>query len=165
MGILLTSALALALPVSAGMTSAEPGRLAGRVLVPPSGGPTVQAVRAGDTAAPVASDGTFQIDAVPAGPANVAIETSGGIFILASPVLIAPGTTRRVQLALGGRQDSSAPQASEKDTKKKPASVWARPMAATAIIVGSAILVGVAIDDVLQNTKAAPSVSPSTPAN
>src|SRR4029079_3407793 len=119
MGMLLTSALALALSVSPGMTSAGPGRLAGRVLVPPGGHPVVQAVRAGDTAAPVASDGSFQIDAVPAGPAHVAIETAEGLFILASPVLIAPGTTRHVQLALGGRQDSSAPPATEKDTKKK----------------------------------------------
>jgi hypothetical protein len=165
MRILLTSALALALPVSAGMTTGTPGRLAGRVLVPPSGGPAVTAVWAGNISAPVARDGSFEIDALLPGPANVAIETSEGLFILASPVSIAPGTTRRVQLALGGRQDSSAPTTTEKDTKKKPAGVWARPMVATVIIVGSAVLVGVAIDDVLQNTNPAPAISPSTPAN
>jgi hypothetical protein len=113
----------------------------------------------------VAQDGSFEIDALRAGPAKVAIETSEGLFILASPVSIAPGTTRRVQLALGGRQDSSAPPATEKDTKKKPAGAWARPMVATMIIVGSAVLVGIAIDDVLQNTNPAPAISPSTPAN
>jgi hypothetical protein len=105
----------------------------------------------GAISAPVAADGSFRATGIPGGPSELAIETSEGLFVVATPVTIAPGTTRRVQLAYGGRQDSSAPPPQEKQKKKKSGGVWANPLTASLLIVGSAIVVGVTIDQLTQS--------------
>src|SRR5258705_841925 len=103
--------LASLLAVPRGARAGETGVLTGRVL--PSVDPRLTAkaktVWVGATSAPVAADGSFRVDGIPGGPAELAIETSEGLYVVAAPAAIAPGTTRRVQLAFGGRQDSSAP--------------------------------------------------------
>jgi len=117
----------------------------------------------GAVPAVVTRDGSFRADAIPAGPAELAIETSEGLYMVATPVAIAPGTTRHVQLAFGGRQDSSAPPPAEKEKKKKRGGIWAHPATATLIVIGSAIVVGFAVDE-LTNSDGHP-VSPSSPTN
>ena len=76
---------------------------------------------------------TFRATGIPEGLSELAIETSEGFFVVATPIAIAPGTTRRVQLAYGGRQDR------------------ANPLAASVIVVGSAIVLGFAIDELTQS--------------
>jgi hypothetical protein len=120
---------------------------------------TARNVWVGAKPAAVAADGSFRVDGIPAGPVELAIETSEGLYVVATPVAIAPGTTRNVQLAFGGRQDSSAPAPPEKEKTKKRGSVWTNPASATLIIVGTAIVVGFAVDEFLHD--AGVPVSPS----
>jgi len=149
--------------VPAGAPSVPTGALSGRVISGIGDRPAALAIWAGAKSTPVAPDGSFLLDGIPAGRAELAVQTAGGLYLVSSPVLIAPGTTRNVQLALSGRQDTSPPPAAEKEKKKKPGGVWANPTYATLIVVGSAIVVGVAVDQ-LTNSSSNP-VSPSTPGN
>ena len=153
--LVLASSFAVPLGALAGAT----GALTGRVLPPANGRLVAKNVWVGDKPAAVAADGSFSVAGIPAGPAELAIETSEGLYVVATPVAVAPGTTHRVQLAFGGRQDTSVPTPPEKDAKKKRGGIWANPTTATLIIIGSAIVVGAAIDQ-LTHTSGAPA-SPS----
>lgn len=144
-------ALASALVVPLGALAGETGILTGYVLPSVDIRLIARTVWVGAISAPVAADGSFRATGIPGGPSELAIETSEGLFVVATPVTIAPGTTRRVQLAYGGRQDSSAPPPQEKQKKKKSGGVWANPLTASLLIVGSAIVVGVTIDQLTQS--------------
>jgi hypothetical protein len=63
---------------------------------------------------------------------------------------------------MSGRQDSSAPAPAEKE-KKKRVGVWANPATATLIIIGSAIVVGFAVDQLTKPNEEP--VSQSAPTN
>ena len=143
--------LALALAAPPGAMAGETGVLAGSVIPGQTNAPMAKTVWVGAFAAPVAADGSFEATGVPAGLSELAIETSEGLYVVATPVAIAPGATRRVQLAYGGRQDSSAPKPSGNEKKKKGGGFWANPLSATLIIVGSAIVVGFAINQLTQS--------------
>ena len=146
-----TLALAAVLAVPPGALAGDTGILAGQVIPSTDSRLVATRVWVGPTPTAVAADGTFSASGVPAGATQLAIETPEGLFVVATPVLIAPGTTRRVQLAFGGRQDSSAPPPEEKEQKKKAGGVWSNPLYASLIVVGSAIVLGVAIDQLTQS--------------
>jgi len=155
----LTLALVSLLAMPPGAMAGETSVLEGRVLPSADARQVAKTVWVGAIPAAVAADGSFRATGVPAGPSELAIETSEGVYVVATPVSIAPGTTRRVQLAYGGRQDTSAPPPPENQKKKKSGGVWSNPLNATLIIVGSAIVLGVAIDQLTQSNSKP--VSPS----
>ena len=142
--------LALSLVVPTGARAEETGVLAGYVLPGTDRAAIATTVWVGAIPAPVAADGSFEATGIPAGQSELAIETSEGLYVVATPVAIAPGATRRVRLAFGGRQDSSARTQSGSE-KKKPGGFWANPLSATLIIVGSAIVVGLAINELTKS--------------
>jgi hypothetical protein len=159
----LISALVSTLLVRPGYSTVTTGSLAGRVLQG-EGRPVAAAVWVAPATAPeqplhaaVANDGTFAVDAVPAGTAQLAVETAQGLYVVATPVAIAPGVTRHLQLALG-RQDTSPPPGEKKP--KRSGGVWSNPLYATLIIVGAAIVVGVGISALTQ-----PNSHPASPSN
>lgn len=152
--------LASLLAVPRGALAGETGVLTGRVLPSTDGRLTAKNLWVGAKPTAVAADGSFRVEGIPGGPAELAIETSEGLYVVATPVTIAPGTTRRVQLAFGGRQDTSPPAPPEKEKTKKRGGIWANPASATLIIIGSAIVVGAAVDRIT-HTAGAPA-SPST---
>ena len=154
--LVLASVLALP-PVALG---GETGVLIGRVLPSVDSRVVARTVWVGTIPATVSADGSFRATGIPAGPSELAIETSEGLFVVATPVAIAPGTTRRIQLAYGGRQDSSTPAPPKNEKKKKRGGIWADPMKASLIIVGAAIVVGFAVDSLTNSTNVP--VSPST---
>ena len=143
--------LASVLVVPPVLAGGETGDLMGRVLPSVDTRLVAKTVWVGAFPARVSADGSFRATGIPAGPSELAIETSEGLFVVATPVAIAPGITRRIQLAYGGRQDTSAPPPPENDKKKKSGGIWANPLAASLIIVGSAIVVGFAIDQLTQS--------------
>jgi hypothetical protein len=156
--VVLVSAMIFPRPASASPAAA----LTGRVLPPPPGTPVATRVWIGPVAAPVAPDGTFRAEGLPAGPAELAIETPAGMYVVATPVTLAPGVNRSVQLAFGGRQDTSPPPPAENDKKKKKSGgAWANAGTATLIVIGSAIVVGIALDTLTKSSSTP--ASPSTP--
>jgi len=160
MRMTLSLVLASLLVVPSGVMAGETAILTGRVLPSADGRLVAKTVWVGAVPAAVAADGSFRVDGIPGGPAELAIETSEGLFVVATPVAIAPGQTRSLQLAFGGRQDSSTPAPPKNEKKKKRGGIWADPMKASLIIVGAAIVVGFAVDSLTNSTNVP--VSPST---
>jgi hypothetical protein len=167
----LIALIASMIATSEGPFAASTGSLSGRVL-PVADRPSATRVwiaPSGSTerplASPVLADGSFAIADVPAGTVGLAVETSEGLYAVHAPITIAPGTTRTLQLALGGRQDTSpVPPATEpkEKQKQKAASVWANPLYATLIVVGSALVIGVLISELTQPSDRPASPSTST---
>ncbi len=143
------------------------GAISGRILVA-NGGHAAKAVWLADAGGgsllrtiPVAPDGTFSTAPLAAGPVALAVLTDEGLYTVESPVTISPGTTRSLSIALRGREDTKPPK--EAAPKKKSLGVWNNPLFASLIVIGGAIVVGVAVDQLTnQNTKKTP-VSPSVP--
>ncbi len=151
MRVAMTVLLAISLIVPTGALAGDTGGLAGHVVPADDHAAVAKTVWVGKIPAPVAADGSFEATGVPAGQSELAIETSEGLYVVATPVAIAPGATHRVQLAYGGRQDSSPTPQSENEKKKKRGGFWANPLSATLIIVGSAIVVGFAINQLTES--------------
>ena len=157
MRMTLSLVLASLLVVPSGVMAGETAILTGRVLPSADGRLVAKTVWVGAVPAAVAADGSFRADGIPGGPTELAIETSEGLYVVATPVAIAPGTTRSLQLAFSGRQDSNAPPPPEKEKKKKRGGIWANPLTASLIIVGSAIVLGFAVDQLVKPNPASPS--------
>ena len=137
--------------------------LTGRVLPSADGRLTAKTVWVGAVPAPVAADGTFRVGGLPEGRTDLAVETSEGLYVVDTPLVLAPGTARSLQLALRGRQDTGTAKPPEKEKKRKHNGALDNPLTGTLIIVGSAIVLGVAIDQ-LTNSKN-PTASQSSPSN
>lgn len=153
----LATQLAAFTAVSAGST----GIVTGKILPGPASRPAATTVWIGALPTPVAADGSFRAAGVPAGLAHLAIETPAGVYVVASPVSVAPGATQSLQLAIAGGEDTSPAPAAETEKKKKKSGIWANPASATLIIIGSAIIVGVVIDQLVKSETVP--VSPSSP--
>jgi hypothetical protein len=149
MRLALPLVLASQLTAPSAVPAAKTGTLIGRVLPPSDDRPIAKAIWIDGVATPVGPDGRFRT-AVPEGPAEIVVETAAGLYVVPSPVTVAPGAVSSVQLALRAGEDTSAPAPAEKDKKKKPASVWTNPTYATLIIIGAAVVVGVAVDQLVK---------------
>jgi hypothetical protein len=167
--VLLVSTLIVP-PIS---TASSSGALEGRV-VSAKGNAAPTAVWAATAAHPqapqraaVGQNGSFRIDAVPAGTVELAVETAEGMYVVETPITIAPGATRQVQLALRGRQDTAPmnPETNPPPTPapyKKTGTLWDNPLTATLIVVGGAVVTGLIIDAIDDDTNT-PTASPSNP--
>lgn len=136
---LLAAAAALAVSAPA-PTAAASGSVRGSVEGPgihPDGGVAVRLLSA--DAAPVtaacAPDGSFSVDAVPAGTYHVAVQTPAGAFAAPVPVSIPPGGSRVLRLELR----PAAPLA-------PAATAWHNPWYSGMIVIGAAIVVGLAAE-------------------
>jgi hypothetical protein len=152
--ILAVALQAVSLPSLAG---SSPATLHGRVV---SGGAPMAGVKvhAGDprtgkiyTSAPAAEDGTFRVAALPASAYELAVETPRGLFVVANGLSLAAGQERTVQLALQEDPpppDAPAPSPEEVEAaqKRQRLGLWNNPLTATLIVVGAAVVVGFAVD-------------------
>jgi hypothetical protein len=169
LAVLLASTLIVP-PTSA---AAGSGILEGRVVTP-QGSAAPKAVWAATTVNPktplraaVDAQGAFRLDAVPAGSVELAVETSEGLYVVETPVTLAPGATRQVQLALKGRQGTTPKPPDNppppQPPPKKTGSLWDNPLTATLIVVGGAIVTGLIIDAVDDDNNNSNAASPSNP--
>ena len=111
--------------------------------------------------APTGADGTFTVRDLGAGTTRLALSTNDGSFAIATPVVLAPGQTRGVRVALKAKAEG------DDDKKKKggavPPSDGGKGMGAMiAVLVGfvaaGAVAIGQSGDD--GNN---PAASPSNP--
>ena len=157
--------------------SSVPAVLTGKVLRTGTGAPVQGAVVKlnhrieGKTYASPQADkaGTYSIPDLPAGTYDLAIETAGGVFVVNSPVSLAPGEKREASFSLqpkSGAADEPAaggsggkePAPEAKTTVKKTpwyASAWF----GAAVVVGSAVIVGVLLNSNDNNEPATASPS------
>lgn len=164
MRLALPLVLASQLTAPSAVPPGKTGTLIGRVLPPSDDRPIAKAVWIDGIATPVGPDGRFRAAGIPEGPAEIIVETSAGLYVVASPVTVAPGAASSLQLALRAGEDTSAPAPAEKEKKKQQASVWTNPTSATLIIIGAAIVVGVTVDQLVKpdEVEASPFVPPAS---
>jgi hypothetical protein len=166
--------LASTLIVPPASAAAGSGILEGRVVVP-QGSAAPKAVWAATAVnaktpqrATIDEKGAFHLDAVPAGSVELAVETAEGLYVVDTPVTIAPGATRQVQLAVRGRQGTTPaaptnPPPPQPPPKKPKGGLWDNPLTATLVIVGGAIVTGLIIDAVEGDSNDQSAASPSNP--
>jgi hypothetical protein len=131
--------------------ASSPSTLSGRVLAQngadPRAGVVVTLIEPASERAyrssPTDADGTFTIDAAPAGSYELVVEAPEGAFLAASSLQLAPGVNRPLSLALKpGKQDqppAETPPAA--GSKKEGIPTWAKWVIAGGIIVGGAIII------------------------
>jgi len=124
---LVASALVVALAGAGSVSFAAPPTaiLTGSVLGAQANAPLVgatvvvtDAAGAALTSSPTAADGSFTVTGVPAGRQKLTIATEGGSFDVVTPIVLAPGETKSVRVALRRAGD-----ADDKD-KKKGGGYW-----------------------------------------
>lgn len=155
--------LAAPAPAWAAASAAIDGRV---VAAPPGAKASAVFLATSDDAVrrvPVAGDGTFSAGSVPAGRVDLAVQTEAGLYAVATPIVLAPGERHTVRLALRGGQDTNPPAAQPPAKKRKRrAGVWRNPLTASLVVIGAAIVVGVAVDQISTSGKT-PTASASRP--
>jgi Carboxypeptidase regulatory-like domain len=110
-------------------------------------------------AAKTAADGSFKVDAVPAGVRTIGVETPEGAFDVATPITLAPGEIKGVQLAVRQAKDDD-----DDDKKAAAGGPSGGAMAAMIVtIVGFAVMGGLAIDSMGDDDPTTVPASPSNP--
>ena len=98
------------------------------------------------SSAPTGNDGGFALDNLPASTYEFAVESSGGLYVVATPLALEPGETKALNLAV-----AKAAPASESATPRPPRGtpgIWDNPKLAALIVIGLAIVVGFAVDEI-----------------
>ena len=120
--ILVVALTGFAAPVVAAPTPATlTGTVLGNDVRTPLAGVTVVVTDAAGlslNSAPTGADGTFAIPNVAPGTTRITLSTADGSFPIGTPVVLAPGQTRGVRVALKAKQESD-----EEEKKKKAAAV------------------------------------------
>jgi hypothetical protein len=111
---------------------------------------------------PLDAHGRFDFQGLSEGAWNLAVQTPAGLHVATAPVVVRAGESRAVLLTLApGVSAPQSPAAKRRLADKM--SWWNNPLTATLIVVGAAVVVGVAVDQWTDD--GSPSASPSSPAS
>lgn len=151
---LIVSVQSLALPAAAG---AAPASLSGALVRAADQTPLVGAkLHVGNpetgaivTSSPTDAKGAFAVEGLSPAVYELAVETNGGLYVVTTPVRLAPGQARTLSVAIA----STAAQVEDDDDDKPGAaaaptktSLWENPLTAALIVLGAAIVVGFVVD-------------------
>lgn len=152
---LILSVQAFLVPAFAGTATSS---LTGRVVLAGGHAPIgTGKVHVGDprtgqiATANLSREGTFTVAGLAPGTYELAVETAGVMNVAANPVQLGPDQNKAVQIAVDPKMAQTEPMPSDpaqeqKKQKQSGTSFWNNPLAATAIVVVSAVVVGLAID-------------------
>jgi hypothetical protein len=112
--------------------------------------------------APLDAHGRFDFPALSEGAWNLAVQTPAGLHVATTPVVVRGGESRAVLLTLAPGASTPANRAAKRARADKM-SWWNNPLTATLIVVGAAVVVGVAVEQWTEDDSS--SASPSTPAS
>jgi len=154
--VLIVSVPGLALPAWAGPA---PASLSGALVRAVDQSPLVGAkLHVGNpetgailTSAPTDPQGAFAIEGLAPATYELAVEMNGGLYVVTTPVRLAPGQARTLSVAIA----SAATPEGEDDDDDKPGaaaapaklSLWENPLTAALIVLGAAIVVGYVVDE------------------
>ena len=148
--------------------AADEAIFAGSVMQADSKAPIAQAtVHVGDPATGeiysstvTGDDGSFSIEGVPAATYQVAIEQGDQLYVIDTPVELAPGVTRNATVMVGEGVSPSPATASAGAVAST--GIWGSPVFAALIVIGGAFLLGIAIDEAIDDDDpATPTTSPT----
>ena len=113
------------------------------------------------SSAPASDDGSFVLDELPAATYELAVESDGGLYIVGTPLTLAPGTAQTLNLAVSRQPLTNHEEEEGDDDNPGKFKLWDNPLMATLIIVGIVGVVGLLLGD--GDSKGAPVVSGSMP--
>jgi hypothetical protein len=90
-------------------------------------------------------EGGFTLDGLPAAEYRVAVESEGGLYVVGTPVRLAPGQARSLQLAINPQ--TGPPTTQENDDDRGGGGFWRNPLTATLTVLGIAVALGFLIDE------------------
>ena len=166
--------LAPIFPAQAGPTARLTGVVrAGAERAPVAGARVVAADRVTGRVTPspvTAEGGAFTLPDLAPGSYEIAVQSGGGLFLVREPVQLAPGATRVVDITVGAPpagapapNAADTPPATEDDSLKKGAAgLWDNPLTASLLVLGSAFLVGVLVENATDDSDE-PLGSPNSP--
>ena len=103
------------------------------------------------------ADGSFRLDGLPPATYSLAVESAGGLYLVGTPVHLEPGEERTVHLAV----QETAPSPAEAAAKTAGRLAWwNNPLFATLVVLGGAVIVGVIVNNAINDEATA---SPSSP--
>ena len=105
-------------------------------------------------------DGGFAVAGLPASTYQLAVESDGGLYLVGTPVKLAPGQTQDVNVAVNP-EAAPSPEEAEKNKKKGGTGIWNNPLTAALIVAGAAIVLGVIVNETTKDDDEK-SVSPSS---
>ena len=92
------------------------------------------------------TDGSISLDGVPPAAYQVAVESEGGLYPVATTVELVPGQNQPLYVAV--RSDYASEPTDQQNSKKKKGGIWQSPGMMALYIVGIAFLVGWAITEI-----------------
>lgn len=106
---------------------------------------------------PSTASGAFTLKDVPPATYELAVESGGGLFLVNTPIRLAPGRTQTLNLAVS--RDAAAGADGEggggRKAKKKG---WDNPGTAAGIVFGTALAVGILVNEATEEDTASVSV-------
>ncbi len=142
------------------------GSIAGHVLSAQSKTPLAGVqVHVGDPqtgeirSAPTAADGSFTVAGLQPSSYEIAVQSDAGVYLAQGALRLDRGQARHVQVAVNPQIAPSPTEQNRRGTRR--GGWWNNPFAATLVVLGSAILVGVAVDQLTDDDKDAASQPPS----
>ena len=150
---LIVSLPLLALPArSAGATATLSGSIVWAADQTPVAGSKLHAgdAKTGEifSSAPAADNGSFALGDLPASTYELAVESNGGLYLVGTPLTLAPGTAQTLNLAVNRQSVPSYDEEEEDPDKKKGGyRLWDNPLLATLVIVGFVAVIGLLLDD------------------
>ena len=98
------------------------------------------------SSAPTGDDGSFALDNLPASTYEFAVESSDGLYVVATPLVLQPGETKAVNLAVAPLPPTLE-SVSGGPTRGTP-NIWKNPKLLAPIAVGVAIFLGYVIQEI-----------------
>lgn len=95
---------------------------------------------------PTSEDGRFAIRGLPAASYELAVGVDEGLYLVETPVPLAPGTGRRVTLAVDAESRINA-QDDPSDITGDGPSLWNNPVTAALIVFGVAVVIGIIVEN------------------
>jgi hypothetical protein len=108
---------------------------------------------------PADAQGRFTVANLAPATYQVAVRQGQRMWVVDAPVTLAPGQARDLTVGINPQQ-APGPDAAAAEAGKDKMSFWNNPLTASLIVVGAAILVGVAIDAATDDDEETPA-SPS----
>ena len=101
------------------------------------------------TSPPTDQQGAFAFDSLPPATYFMAVQQGDGVFAAPSPVVLAPGEHRTVQVALyqNDEDDEAAPSPAAAQSATYKAGPLENPLTALGIALGIAVVVGYAVEE------------------
>ena len=97
------------------------------------------------SSAVVDADGRFVVADIPSATYELAVESEGHLYVVATPLQLAPGQVRTVHVEVNP-DVAPDPDAAEKKKKKGAATIWDNPLTAALIVIAAAVVVGLLLD-------------------